>query len=311
MNRRDFLGAVAAGVGSAALSVAEPDVLPAIDAHTHFYDPTRPQGVPWPGKDDKLLYRRVLPDEFIELTRKQHVVGTIAVEASPWVEDNQWLLDLGTRSPFVVGVVGRLDPASDDYAKHLERFVKDTRFRGIRINHGELQKGLEQKAFLQNLGLLAKHDRALDVNGGPEMPADVARLAKALPELRIVINHAANLPIDGKPVPAGWLRGVRAAAAGKNVFCKVSALVEATGRSKRDAPADVEYYRPVLEALSEAFGDDRLVYASNWPVSERAASYATLHGIVYTWFQTKGKGTLAKFLRSNAVAVYKPVEAAK
>src|SRR5438552_2260068 len=82
----------------------------AIDAHTHFYDPHRPQGVPWPGKGDKLLYRTVLPPEFKQLTKKHHVQGTIVVEASPWLEDNQWLLDLAAKEPFIVGVVGRLDP---------------------------------------------------------------------------------------------------------------------------------------------------------------------------------------------------------
>lgn len=88
----------------------EPELAPALDAHTHFYDPGRPQGVPWPGKEDKLLYRTVLPGDFKKLTKNHRVVSTIVVEASPWLEDNQWLLDLAARDPFVVGVVGHLDP---------------------------------------------------------------------------------------------------------------------------------------------------------------------------------------------------------
>src|SRR3954463_3661175 len=71
-----------------------------IDTHTHFYDPTRPQGVPWPGKGDKKLYRPVLPSEYKQLAKPFGVVGTIVVEASPWVEDNQWLLDLAAKEPF-------------------------------------------------------------------------------------------------------------------------------------------------------------------------------------------------------------------
>jgi L-fuconolactonase len=277
----------------------------AIDAHTHFYDPHRPQGVPWPGKGDKLLYRTVLPAEFKELTKKHHVQGTIVVEASAWLEDNQWLLDLAAKEPFIVGVVGRLDPASDDFPKHLGRFARDPLFRGIRINHDELKRGLTQKKFLDHLRQLAECDRTLDVNGGPEMPADVATLAKQVPELRIVINHAANLTIDGQPVPPAWLKGMREAAAEKRVFCKVSALVEGTRKRNGDAPAAVDHYRPVLDALWQTFGDDRLIYGSNWPVSNHAASYATVYGIPRSYLEKRGAAAAEKFFVRNAVAAYK------
>lgn len=306
-NRRGFLAAASAGV-LGGLALAADETIEAIDCHTHFYDPTRPQGIPWPGPQDKVLYRRVLPGEFKELTRKHHIGGTIVVEASPWVEDNQWLLDLAARDRFVLGVVGHLDPASMEFSKLLARFAKDPLFRGIRVGHAQVKKALDEPALLRNLGLLVEQDRELDVNGGPDMPADVARLAKALPELRVVINHAANVRIDGQAPPVDWLRGLRAAAAHKHVCCKVSALVEGTGRQQRDAPTDAAFYRPVLDALWETFGEDRLIYGSNWPVSERAASYTTLYSIVESYFRTKGQGPLKKFLRGNALVAYKPIE---
>jgi L-fuconolactonase len=312
ITRRSFLGlasATVAGLVSATPgSGAEPEVIPALDAHTHFYDPSRPKGVPWPGKDDKLLYRRVLPGEFKELTKKQHVRSTVVIEASPWLEDNQWLLDLAAGDPFIVGIVGHLDPAGDEFAKHLARFARDPLFRGIRINHADLRRGLESKTYLDNLRLLVKHDRQLDVNGGPEMPFEVARLTKTIPELRIVINHAANLKIDGKAVPEAWRQGMRAAAAGKQVYCKVSALVEGTGRARGDAPAEVDYYRPVLDALWDLFGEDRLIYGSNWPVSERFAPYATVYEIVRSYFHKRGKVAAEKFFLRNALAAYRPVD---
>jgi predicted TIM-barrel fold metal-dependent hydrolase len=313
LNRRSFLGVSAAGMLTLASarvgSAATAEAVPALDAHTHFYDPTRPEGVPWPGKDDSLLYRKVLPEEFKELTKKHLVQSTIAVEASPWLEDNQWLLDLAEKEPVIVGVVGNLDPSREDFAKHFARFARQPRFRGIRINHADLRRGLEEKRFLASLKKLVDEDRELDVNGGPDMPADVARLHKLLPELRIVINHAANLRIDGKGVPAAWHKGMQAAAIGKNVFCKVSALVEGTGRVKRDAPADVEFYRPVLDALWELFGADRLIYGSNWPVSERSAPYARVHAIVLEYFGNRGAMAAEKFFLRNALIAYKPVDA--
>ena len=310
LNRRQALRVAAAGTAILAtlrrLPAEGDDPVSAIDAHTHFYDPTRPEGVPWPDKNDELLYRRVLPDEFRRIARPHKVAGTIVVEASPWVEDNRWLLDLAAREPLIVGVVGRLDPAGEDFAVHLKRFAADPLFRGIRIGHAELRDGLGRARFRRNLGLLAERDLALDVNGGTELPADVARLSRALPGLRVVINHAANLKIDGRAVPAEWLKGMRAAAAGEHVYCKVSALVEGTGKSDGTAPAGVDFYRPVLDALWDTFGPDRLVYGSNWPVSERFAPYATVHEIVRAYFTGRGREALDKVLRANAVAAYKP-----
>src|SRR5262249_22620269 len=130
---------------------------------------------------------------------------------------------------------------------------------------------------------------------------------RAIPELRIVINHAGNLRIDGKPVPDAWRDGMGAAAANERVFCKVSALVEGTGKANRDAPDDVEFYRPALDALWDIWGENRMIYGSNWPVSERFAPYATVYGIVHAYFQSRGAAALKKYLRENAIPAYKPV----
>lgn len=312
IDRRAFLEASTACVvgiiTTEQVEAAETEFVPALDAHTHFYDPTRSQGVPWPGKQDKVLYRAVLPAEFQELTSKLRVQSTIVVEASPWVEDNQWLLELAEKNPVIVGIVGHLDPVSDEFAKHCERFAANKLFRGIRVNHANLRRGLEQPAFLDNLRLLVKHDLQLDVNGGPDMPNDVAKLAQLMPDLRIVINHEANLTIDGKTPQAEWRKGMEVSAAGKQVWCKVSALAEGTRRKEGHAPDDVDFYRPVLDALWEIFGEDRLIYGSNWPVSVRAASYATVHSIVNRYFHEKGKHAAEKYFLRNAQRAYKPID---
>ena len=98
MKRRTFLaatGAAAARLRNAAMSA------PIIDTHAHFYDPARAGGVPWPQKDETKLYRTVLPDEFVRLTKPLGVTGVIEVEASPLVEDNQWVLDLAPKNPIL------------------------------------------------------------------------------------------------------------------------------------------------------------------------------------------------------------------
>jgi L-fuconolactonase len=302
MNRRDF---VAAGLGGLLSSVTVADDKPKfdiIDCHTHFYDPTRPQGVPWPDKDDKALYRSVLPAEYEKLAKPLGVVGTVVVEASPWLEDNQWLLDLAAKDPFLVGVVGHLDPAGDDFEKNVRRFAASRLFRGIRISRDALKAGLDGQ-LVKRCDLLVDHDLALDVNGVPEMPAEVAVLAAKAPKLRIVINHAANLRIDGKEPPKPWADGMRAAAKTPNVFCKVSALVEQT--EKKPAPRNVDYYLPVLDTLWAIFGEDRLLFGSNWPVSDRAAPLAVVVGIVRDYFTAKGEKVVAKIFAGNSSVAYK------
>ena len=154
--------------------------------------------------------------------------------------------------------------------------------------------------------MIASDQRQLDVNRGPATPVEVAKLAKLIPDLRIVINHEANLVIDGKDVPKDWLEAMQLAASNKNVFCKVSALAEGTRKTMGDAPKDLEFYKPVLDSLWNVFGEDRLIFGSNWPVSVRAATYATIHKIVHTYFSSKGKVAAEKYFMKNAIAAYKP-----
>jgi predicted TIM-barrel fold metal-dependent hydrolase len=245
--RRDVLRAAALAPAAAGAAAADPPP-PVIDTHTHFYDPTRPQGVPWPGKADRVLYRPVLPAEYRKLAAPLGVTGTVVVEASPWVEDNQWLLDLAKNEPFLVGVVGRLLPAADDFTKNLDRFARDPRFRGIRITHDEVKAALTTPAQLDRLRALGDHGLTLDVNGGPEVLVDAGTLAGKLPKVTVVVNHLGNPAVDGTEPPRAWRDGLRAAAGRPNVWCKLSALVGGTRRSDGTAPADPGFYRPVLDA---------------------------------------------------------------
>jgi len=273
-----------------------------IDTHAHFYDPTRPEGVPWPNPGDEVLYRRVLPGDYKALAVPQGVSGIVVVEASEWVEDNQWILDLAAKEPFIVGFVGNLQPGSKDFGSNLERFSANPLFRGIRPRGANI-KNFEKDAFLADIEKLAAKDLEIDLLVGPEGLPDVAFLASSIPELRIVINHIAGVRIDGKLPDSKWIEGMQMAAEHPNVYCKVSGLVESAKESP--APDDVGYYTPTLDALWEAFGEDHLVYGSNWPVSERFADYATVQRIVMEYFRTKGQEATEKYFWKNAKAAYK------
>jgi L-fuconolactonase len=287
-----------------ALAIAEEK--PAIlDTHTHFYDPTRPEGVPWPGKGDKVLYRPVLPGEFKKLAAPHGVTGTVVVEASPRVEDNQWLLEIAKDEPFLAGIVGRLAPDDAKFTQHLERFAKTPRFRGIRWNEAETRDGLKNPAALDRLKALSDTGLTLDLNGGPDVHHVAVMVAEKFPKLRIVVNHMGNPRMDGKPPTEAWLKAIKASsAAGKKVWCKLSALVDGTGKSGRKAPTDAAFYKPTFDALWDAFGEDRLVYGSNWPVSDLYATYSTVFDLASEFVKPKGAAAFAKVFGANAQAAY-------
>jgi L-fuconolactonase len=279
-----------------------------IDTHTHFYDPTRAEGVPWPPRDDKLLYRQVLPKDYRAVPVPRPVLGTVVVETSPWLEDNQWVLDLAAHEAFIVGFVGNLPVGTKQFAGHLKRFAANPLFRGIRLRDRKLDGALDDPAFVSDLKLLADHDRSLDLVGGMEILPFADRLAKEVPSLPIIIDHLAGVAVEGKAPPSDWVKQMGTLPRRPNIYCKVSGLVEGTGRSDGSAPHDVEFYRPVLDAMRTMFGPERLIYASNWPVSERFASLTSVQGIVEDYFRSHGLTAEELVFSRSAKAAYRWVQ---
>ena len=130
MNRRQFVAALAAMPFAA--GAARAATVPVIDTHIHLFDRRRPQGVPWPREDDPVPGISALPPRYRELVKPFDVVGAIAVEASPWLEDNQWMLEQLETDPIMVGTVGFLDPGKPEFGRNLERFHRSELFLGIR-----------------------------------------------------------------------------------------------------------------------------------------------------------------------------------
>ena len=139
MNRRTFLGA--------ALTAPTP----IIDAHIHLFDTARPQGVPWPGKDNATLFQPALPPRLRRIAAPLGVTGAIAIECSPWLEDNQWLLDTAAGDRFLLGVVGNLEPGQPAFRAQLERFRRNPLFLGIRYGNlwgRDLSAAVRRPAFI-------------------------------------------------------------------------------------------------------------------------------------------------------------------
>jgi len=316
--RRDFLtaavGAPATLATVAADAAAPDDRGPIIDTHVHFYDPTRPEGVPWPARGDAVLYRPVLPDEWERLVAPLGPAGAIVVEASSWVEDNQWLLDLADRHDAarlpgmlgIVGVVGSLPLGQDGCRDLVDRFARHPRFRGIRVNGDALLAGLDDDAYRGDLGRLADHGLALDVNGGRVFDA-VDRAAARFPGLHIVLDHLGNTPISPDGPRPDWRDALGRLAGRPHVTLKVSALVESAAHTMKRprAPVDPAFYEPWLAAAWQALGDGRLMYGSNWPVSDRALDYAGLFAIVDAFVRRRGPEAERRFYHDTSRAAYR------
>lgn len=296
-------------LGSAAATLTAGAALPIatriIDTHTHFYDPTRPQGVPWPTPNTS-LYRPVYPKDWAALANPLGIRETVVVEASKLVEDNDWILNLAAKEKAIIGFVGNLQPADSDFASNVKRLAANPIFRGIRVSGKALSDNAASSEFIAGVKLLADLNLSLDVNGLPDMSI-VATLAAKVPVLRIVIDHCGGC---GNPqqVKQGWKDGMAACAKAKNVFTKVSGLPEQSGAPDGQASTDPAYYQPVLDFLWEHFGDDRVIYGSNWPVSDRGTSYAGVFKIVSGYFSAKGGEACEKYFWKNSLAAYQWVE---
>ena len=266
-----------------------------IDTHVHFGEPSRPH---------ELLYRTELPSAYEQVAIPHGITGVIHSETLGGLEENRWILDLAASNPMIRGMVGSLQPASPEFAGHLDEFAASPLFCGVRVHHLEAGFADGGSGYLRNLEMLADADRALDIHLEYQYYEQVLALARRLPQLRLVLNHIGEgRPITGAGPNAEWARTMGRIADHPNVFCKVSALVQMT--ETVPAPTDPDFYAPVIDVLWEAFGADRLLFASNWPQIEEVSDFATAFDIVDQYFSGKGAEAREKYFCRNSKSAYK------
>jgi len=286
---------------------APPASIPIIDTHIHLFDPGRPQGVPWPPKDNAVLYHAALPDRYRKIAVPLGVVGAIEVEASPWLEDNQWVLDVAAKDTIIVGTVGDLEPDKPEFRDQLERFHRNPLFRGIRYGNlwnRDLRSELAKPEFVAGLKALAQAGLVLDTaNQNPALIADTVRVTDLVPDLRVVIDH---LPQLTPPADAAALKSYRAnlAELGKRpqVYVKISEVLR---RVDGKVPTDLNFYRSRLDELCGVFGEDRVLYGSDWPNSDQWAEYPQVMRVVREYFTGKGQPAAEKYFWKNSAAAYR------
>lgn len=306
---RDIPATPKATIAEPALAQTPTPALRIVDTHTHLYDPTRPEGVPWPDEGTS-LYRPVYPKDWLALAEPHGARETVVVEASAWLEDNQWILDVAAANTCAVAFVGHLLPHEIDFPKYLKRFAANPIFRGIRVNGNDFLENSDKAEFQSGVKLLADMGLELDINASPESLPHAARLAANIPALRIVLNHVGSAG-DAAHLTEEWRSGMKTLGQQKNVFCKVSALLEQTNESTRRpgfAPRDTAYYKPILDHCWECFGEDRLIYGSNWPVCEKGGAYTDQLKVVSEYFGEKGRAASEKYFWKNALSAYQWVQ---
>jgi L-fuconolactonase len=286
---------------------AQSPPIPIIDTHVHFFDTTRPQGVPYPEPNVIPGLPVANPEKLREVVVPLGVVGAIEVEASPWVEDNLWVLEMAAKDPFMVGTVGNLEPDKPEFGEYLGRYHKNPLFRGIRYGNlwgRSLVTAVEKPEFIAGIKELIAADLTLDTaNPNPDLIQAVVRLTDRAPGLRVVLDHLPGMepPADeaGQRVVEKNLREL----ASRNVFVKVSAVMR---RVNGRVPTDLAFYKPRLDPIWDIFGEDRLVFASDWPNSAgNWVSYAAALAVVREYFMSKGRAAAEKYFWKNSLAAYK------
>lgn len=309
MDRREVLkltASTAFGWASGPVASILPASIPILDAHIHLFDTNRPGGVPWPDSSDPVVYKPALPERYASLVKPLGVVGAIAIEASPLASDNDWVLGVCEANPMIVGMVGDLIPGSPSYLRELARLHANPLFLGIRYGNlwnRNLALDMQMPEFIPGLNRLAELGLVFEsANPNAELIRAVAHVADRIPDLRIVIDHLPSSPIPTTTTGRDdYWSLLRQLGDTPRVFIKLS---EIPVRVHGVVPNNDAFYKAKLDAIWDIFGEDHILYGSDWPNSDHLATYAETLAIVRDYVAPKGQRVSEKFFWKNSVAAY-------
>lgn len=272
----------------------------------HLFDPRRPGGVPWPEKTDVALYKPALPARYRSITKDLGIVGAIEVEASPRLEDNQWVLDTAAVDKIIVGTVGDLEPGQPEFGKQLDRFHRNPLFRGIRYGNiwdRNLGEKVSHPEFVSDLRVLADAGMVLDTaNPDAELVDAVVKVTDRVPKLRVVIDHLPQITPPGDETGRRRLEAnLKLLSQRPQVYVKVSEVLR---RVDGKVSLVMSSYRDRLDEMWELFGPDRVLYGSDWPNSDHWGTPSQELHIVRQYFLGKGRAAAEKYFWKNSIAAY-------
>lgn len=246
-----------------------------IDAHQHFWH-YRPERDTWIDEEMAVLKTDFLPNQLLPELQANNFHGSIAVQTDQSEEETRFLLELAAQHRSIYGVVGWVDLRAENVAERLEAFSSQQKLRGFRhIVQVEPDDFMLRRDFRRGIGCLEEFGFVYDILiYARQMPAAID-LVSGFSEQRFVIDHIAKPAIKTKDYQS-WARDLRAIASNRNVYCKLSGLVtEADWRHWSNAD-----FEPYLDVAFEAFGADRLMFGSDWPVCLLAATYRQVVKVV-------------------------------
>jgi L-fuconolactonase len=308
LSRRTFLGSAAA-VGTAAIAGAQAAPIPIIDCHIHLFDQTRPQGAPYSG-GGRGTSEPALPPRYRSLAASLGVVGAIEIEASPWVEDNLWVLEVAEKDPIMVGTIGNLQPEKPEFKEYLARYHKNKLFLGIRYGNNwgyNLVGQISNPVFIEGLKLVQQADLAMDTaNPRPDLLEAVLHVTDKVPDLRVIIDHLPSmflrLDASGRAAVEATLRELSQR---RQVYVKLSEVLRIVDGKASTDPA---LYKPTLDYLFDIFGENQVVFGSDWPNQIAADNLPSIVKIVQDYFSTKSRAAAEKYFWKNSIAAYKWVK---
>jgi L-fuconolactonase len=267
-----------------------------IDAHQHFwkYDARE---YDWIGAGMEVLRRDFLPQDLEPELREAGFQGSIAVQARQTLEETRFLLELAESNPFVVGVVGWVDLLSPEAAAQLDGLRGAPKLVGVRhiVQSEPDDRFMLRDSFLRGISLLEDRGLSYDILIYPRHLRAATEVVARFPGVRFVLDHAAK-PEIRKGEISDWGADLRGLASRPNVVCKLSGLVtEADWKSW--TPDGI---RPYLDVAWDAFGSERLLIGSDWPVCTLAAGYGRTMGLVLDYLSGRSAAEQEAVCGGNA-----------
>jgi len=271
-----------------------------IDAHQHFwkYNPIRDS---WMTDEMHAIRKDFLPNHLHHLLKANGIDGCIAVQADQSEAETTFLLQLASENNFIKGVVGWVNLQAGNIEERLEYFSRFKLIKGFRhIVQSEPEDDfMLGSKFMYGISLLPKYNFTYDILIYPRHLPYAKKLVACFPQQRFIIDHIAKPNIRQQDL-VQWKKHMTEIAAFENVYCKISGMVtEASWHTHT-----YNDFVPYLDVIVEAFGIDRIMFGSDWPVCLLAASYKEVLGIVQDYFASFSADDQALFFGGNATRFY-------
>ena len=272
-----------------------------IDAHQHFWRYSAEE-YDWIDDSMAVLRRDFVPEDLKLELDAARFDASIAVQARQTLEETRWLLELAGQNPFIAGVVGWVDVRAENVREQLATFAANPKFLGVRhvVQAEPDDQFLLRPEFLRGIAALREFDLTYDILIFPRHLPVAMEFVQRFPEQRFVLDHLAKPFITAQTVEP-WASHIRRLAKFPNVFCKLSGMVtEADWRNWKP-----EHFRPYLETAFEAFGPDRVMIGSDWPVCKVAGSYKQVMSLVVDFLDQSVPDALERVLGVTAQTVWR------